>query len=86
MGDIKTIDGREFAPPGEVNLDCIAACERQLEMARSGEIIGVAWAAQCGDGAFRRGAAGMYACYGVLASVDLLAADIRRVIFNAEDN
>lgn len=84
MGDVRTIDGREFTANAEVNQSCIERCEALLQMARAGEIVGIAYVAQCGDGAFRRGAGGLYACYGVLGALDMTASDIRNTIHIAE--
>jgi len=62
-------------PTGEPVPECVVALEEWLEMARSGEIVGVAMAGLCADGLARRqigGHVGGYAIIGA-ASVNLAA-------------
>lgn len=49
MSNVHSIHGVEI-PVGEPNEYCVAVCEDLLERARSGDIVGIAYAVQHSDG------------------------------------
>lgn len=60
----------------EPNEICIKALEEWLDMARSGEIVGVALAGLCADHMTRYGVAGKVGSYGVIGALEMAKADL----------
>ena len=60
----------------EPNETCIKALEEWLDMARSGEIVGVALAGLCADRASRYAVAGKVGSYGMLGALEMAKADL----------
>lgn len=50
MGVVQSINGCEIQQDNGVNADCIETLESLLGMARAGDVVGVAFAAQHADG------------------------------------
>lgn len=67
----------------EPNAACIAALEAWLEMARSGEIIGVALAGLCHDRASRYSVAGMCGGYSMIGAIEVARADLLEIVRDA---
>ncbi len=63
----------------EPNATCIAVLEGWLEMARSGEVVGVALVGLCHDGASRYAVAGKCGGYGMIGALEMARADLVEV-------
>lgn len=64
----------------EPNETCVKALEELLEMARSGEIVGVAMAGLCADHMSRYAIAGNVGGYGMLGAMEVAKSDLVRII------
>ena len=60
----------------EVNETCVRVLREWLEMAESGEIVGVAMAGLCADHAARYAVGGKVGGYGMLGALDMARADL----------
>ena len=82
MTEVIAIFGGPTGQP-EPNTNTIDVLEKYLEMARSGEIIGVAVAALCADGLARYHIGGMIGGYSMLGALEVCRADVLDVVRDA---
>lgn len=74
-GNVKSLFGGPTSLP-EPNENCVKTLETWLEMARSGELVGVAIAGLCCDHMSRYAVGGMVGGYGMLGALEMARADL----------
>lgn len=79
MSKVVAIHGGPTGEP-EPNEQAIAVLESYLEMARSGEIIGVALAALCADGLARYSLGGFIGGYSMIGALEICKMDVMQVV------
>lgn len=82
MTKVIAIHGGPTGQP-EPNEKTIQVLESWLEMAKSGEIIGVAMAGLCADGYSRYSLAGFIGGYSMLGALDVAKAEILGIVREA---
>lgn len=75
MSNVASLFGGPTGVP-EVNETCVARLEEWLEMARSGEIVGVAVVALCADGASRYAVSGKVGGHGMIGALEVAKAEL----------
>ena len=75
MSNVKSLFGGPSGAP-EPNERCIALLEEWLEMAKAGEIVGVAMAGLCRDNCARNALAGMVGGYSMIGALETAKAEL----------
>lgn len=78
-GNVKSLFGGPV-PASDPNEECVKTLERWLDMARSGEIVGVAMAGLCPDGCGRYVIGGYVGGYSMLGALDVVKAEMIDVV------
>jgi hypothetical protein len=75
MSNVAAING-SVVVPGEPNETCVAECERLLERARAGDIVGIAAAILHRDNTASYALAGIAGGFGMLGAAEMIKSEL----------